>query len=187
MAAMGAAVPIATYIDDFTRLGREAFLRVHPEPLLLLASDKAVSDGSWSNFTTDSIQADAASAANLLSDEELAAIARMEALEVLTIDKSMDSPWRGRICLGRARNNDLVVKAPSISKLHAHFLVDSDGSLSVSDAGSQNGTLVNGTAVARGQTVPLRPRDDLQFGTVRAVFHTAESFYSFLATSVSGR
>jgi hypothetical protein len=49
-----------------------------------------------------------------------------------------------RISLGRARNCDIVLRDPSVSKLHAHFRVKDDGKFDLVDRLSENGTEING-------------------------------------------
>ena len=53
---------------------------------------------------------------------------------------------------------------PGVSRLHAVLLRTADGSWSVVDPGSANGTLVNGTEIARDQIVPLRDGDRIHLG-----------------------
>jgi hypothetical protein len=53
---------------------------------------------------------------------------------------------------------------PGVSRLHAVLIVAADGSWSVVDPGSANGTLVNGTEIARDQIVPLRDGDRIHLG-----------------------
>jgi pSer/pThr/pTyr-binding forkhead associated (FHA) protein len=53
---------------------------------------------------------------------------------------------------------------PGVSRLHAVLIKASDGSWSVIDPGSANGTLVNGTEIARNQIVPLRDGDRIHLG-----------------------
>jgi hypothetical protein len=53
---------------------------------------------------------------------------------------------------------------PGVSRLHAVLLPTADGSWSVVDPGSANGTLVNGTEIARDQIVPLRDGDRIHLG-----------------------
>jgi pSer/pThr/pTyr-binding forkhead associated (FHA) protein len=53
---------------------------------------------------------------------------------------------------------------PGVSRLHAVLLRAADGSWSVVDPGSANGTLLNGTEIARDQVVPLRDGDRINLG-----------------------
>src|ERR1700722_12860661 len=53
---------------------------------------------------------------------------------------------------------------PGVSRLHAVLLRDATGSWSVVDPGSANGTLVNGSEIARDQIVPLHDGDRIHLG-----------------------
>jgi FHA domain len=53
---------------------------------------------------------------------------------------------------------------PGISRLHAVLLRAADGSWTIVDPGSANGTLLNGTELAPGQVVPVRDGDRIHLG-----------------------
>ena len=53
---------------------------------------------------------------------------------------------------------------PGVSRLHAVLLKAPDGTWSVVDPGSANGTAVNGTEIPPGQAVPLREGDRINLG-----------------------
>jgi hypothetical protein len=53
---------------------------------------------------------------------------------------------------------------PGISRLHAVLLRAADGSWSIVDPGSANGTLLNGAELAPGQVVPVRDGDRIHLG-----------------------
>jgi hypothetical protein len=53
---------------------------------------------------------------------------------------------------------------PGVSHLHAVLIAQPDGTWSVLDPGSSNGTQVNGTEVATGVPVPLHPGDRVCLG-----------------------
>ena len=53
---------------------------------------------------------------------------------------------------------------PGVSRLHAVLLKAPDGTWSVVDPGSANGTAVNGSEIPRGQAVPLRDGDRIHLG-----------------------
>ncbi|MGH3249701.1 MAG: FHA domain-containing protein [Trebonia sp.] len=53
---------------------------------------------------------------------------------------------------------------PGVSRLHAVLLLAPDGTWSVVDPGSANGTAVNGSEIPRGEAVPLRDGDRIHLG-----------------------
>jgi hypothetical protein len=53
---------------------------------------------------------------------------------------------------------------PGVSRLHAVLLKAADGTWSVIDPGSANGTAVNGSEIPPGQAVPLRDGDRIHLG-----------------------
>ncbi len=62
---------------------------------------------------------------------------------------------------------------PGVSRMHAALIAEPDGSWTVLDPGSENGTLVNGTEIAAGVRVPLHDGDRIHLGawtviTIRA-------------------
>jgi pSer/pThr/pTyr-binding forkhead associated (FHA) protein len=102
--------------------------------------------------------------------------------------KSGRNPFQDRISLGRATNNDVILAHPSVSKVHAHFLgEDLDGPLGPSelrlqDAGSKNGTGINGRAVIKGPPVQLRAGDSLKFGDIQCELLDAAGLHFYIRT-----
>jgi len=62
---------------------------------------------------------------------------------------------------------------PGISRLHAVLIAAPEGTWSVLDPGSANGTLVNGREIPTGDPVPLRDGDRINLGawTAITVYH----------------
>jgi hypothetical protein len=58
---------------------------------------------------------------------------------------------------------------PGVSRLHVVLVADPDGTWSVVDPGSANGTLVNGDEIPAGETVPLRDGDVIHLGAWTAL------------------
>jgi hypothetical protein len=69
------------------------------------------------------------------------------------------------ILIGRAATNDVILAHSSVSKLHARVRIRDDG-LVLSDAGSSNGTIVNGDQLGNGEDLALGSTDLLRFGGV---------------------
>lgn len=85
-----------------------------------------------------------------------------------------------RVSIGRARNNDIVLRDASVSKFHAWLKCDESGTFYAGDASSHNGTFVNGEPLRAGAPVPIAPGDELAFGNVDAVMCPAEILWDAL-------
>jgi pSer/pThr/pTyr-binding forkhead associated (FHA) protein len=77
--------------------------------------------------------------------------------------------------LGRAAENDVVVDDATLSRVHLVLRRGEDGSWTARDAGSRNGTKVDGAPAAR--ALPLRPGSTLEAGAVRLTFYDAAGLY----------
>lgn len=85
------------------------------------------------------------------------------------------------VTIGRARNNDIELRAQDVSKFHAYVMFGADGEASITDAGSTYGTFVKGRQLrAREDRVTLSPGDEVRLGSVVMRFHTPGSFFDYL-------
>jgi hypothetical protein len=97
------------------------------------------------------------------------------------VAKSGSNPWSDRILVGRASNNDIVLRNDRISKLHAWFQVTPRGGWRVFDARSANGTRVDGVAVPPGEEgLEVQPGQTVHFGTVPALLASSGELYDAL-------
>jgi pSer/pThr/pTyr-binding forkhead associated (FHA) protein len=71
---------------------------------------------------------------------------------------------------GRHPDSDILLDDVTVSRRHAEFRLDKDGSWTVADVGSLNGTYVNCQPV---DSVVLANNDQVQIGRYRLVFLTA--------------
>lgn len=101
-------------------------------------------------------------------------------ITALPIRKNAENPFQAHISVGRARNCDLVIRHPSVSKLHARLRAE-PGQLTLIDAGSQNGTFINGTRLLPQESMPIGTNDQLLFGSVPARTARSEEIYSLLS------
>ena len=90
-----------------------------------------------------------------------------------------DAAFLDKITVGRTRNHDLVLRDASVSKFHAAFQPQEDGSMTLRDMGSKNHTFVNGDKLSGSHL--LEPGDSLMFGSVAALFCSPEGLWSALA------
>lgn len=101
------------------------------------------------------------------------------------IKKHADNSWLEWIAVGRARNNDLILRHQSVSKLHARIHSDQGGivgknpgaSLWLTDMKSTAGTLVNDASLRPSEPCQLGPGDEIRFGQVTCDFLDPAALY----------
>lgn len=131
--------------------------------------------------------------ANLISATQIVPLSPSGALPdvlpegILPVVKSERNPYRDRVSIGRASICDMVLAAPAVSKLHAHFLMEPGGGWSVRDARSTNGTFVNGQRLQEEVRVPIRPGDRLRFAYCDGRFFDAAGLHALLTTAPAAR
>jgi hypothetical protein len=86
---------------------------------------------------------------------------------------------KGRITVGRTNENAVVIDHPSLSRLHAWF-ERGRRAWQLIDAGSRNGTVVNGKRLSARDPQILSDRAVVGFGDVSAQFFHPEGFVAFL-------
>lgn len=71
-----------------------------------------------------------------------------------------------RKSIGRTKENEIVIDDPSISKIHAALVLNSNDQLVLADTGSTNGTFINDSRISYGRAYGVNDGDVLKFGTV---------------------
>lgn len=170
------------------RLDVDLFVRASPGMYLLGVLPSTLHDDPMRrSFTTlppfSVADLEAAAAEQNLRD-------RTQGRFLCKVEKTDKNPFQNRISLGRAKNNDMVIEHPSVSKLHAHILIDDPETLrllaspllQIQDAGSRNGTLINGHPLSALKAVPLPPGARLLFGDVICDLLSAASLHRIMRT-----
>lgn len=154
---------LQSFAEEWLREGREAFLRAHPDPVLLVQLGQAP-----------------------LDDGELRTTAMAHGqpsrgpgweMVVAEIRKRTADPFKAFIWVGRDAGCDVILPFDSISKLQAQFQKREGGYLLL-DVGSKNGTAVGGEALQRDRPHPVPDGAELHFGQVRARFCMPARFAS---------
>lgn len=118
------------------------------------------------SFPSEKVDFETCDAHNYLARLTRTSRSDQDELRVLPIEKSSRNPYTDRISLGRARNCDIVIRHPSVSKLHAHIRVEGDGGYTIADVGSHNGTRVDDRVLVPHTPEPLTIGSVISFGTV---------------------
>jgi pSer/pThr/pTyr-binding forkhead associated (FHA) protein len=127
----------------------------------------------------------------VINPEELARITQgkpdrsLSNLTLEKIEKTERNDWKRHISVGRAPNNDLVIRHPSVSKLHAHIRhATYQGSgpanatpLLLEDVGSSNGTKIDGQPLDEGVAVIIRDFTHITFGEIAAEVLESRSLF----------
>ena len=167
----GSALPLEAFVEDAQSLSPDEFESRHGSGFFLLTATKISSPRD--SYSTD---------VQLLSDEDDGS-AHTGSLSTLVF------PLRSEVhivTVGRATSNDVVIPDPSVSRKHALLKRGEDGVFLIRDAGSSNGTTVNGRSVlSRGQGPPteLKPGDDVHLGRVSCTFVDAPALRQFVLQS----
>ena len=100
---------------------------------------------------------------------------------VFLLTKTRDNAFQRRVTVGRTSNNDLAVEDSSVSRFHAWFQrEDEDAPWFVVDAGSKNGTRVNGKPLEAKKPAPLGNGTRIRVGHVELSFFDARGFIKML-------
>jgi hypothetical protein len=97
---------------------------------------------------------------------------------VVPIRKRFEGSFLQNVSIGRARNNDIVLRHSSVSKFHALIEIHDGKHLMVKDSDSRNHTYVDGQQVV--SRVEVSPGQTIRFGSVDAYVCSGESLWRAL-------
>jgi hypothetical protein len=165
--------PLRDLVARLKEQGPQALLpELGPFVLVGSASETREPSGSWS-FATKSFRIDE-------MDTDPAVRPRafdMEDTVVYPLRKRV-STFAGVILVGRSTSNDVPIEDRTISKLHARIKLGPRG-FHVEDAGSRNGTWLEGVRIER--EVEVCAGDAIGFGSRAFRVYEAERFASLLS------
>ena len=162
------------FVTAVTQQSRAAFEEAHGYPFFMLQMpETAAKPDEWS-FQTRTVVGPRAGQGRVV----LAAGA--DRYRVFALIKQVGNPWPERVSIGRARNNDVVLPDNSVSKLHAHYTQDKEGRMFIIDAGSRNGTVVNGRRLASNERAPVKIEDTIIIGILQLVLVTSGMVYDLV-------
>jgi hypothetical protein len=159
---------VSDYADELKRLGDDAFVQQFPHNVLIVTGVVgALAEQVALNRTM------ATQPQGLTVQSVVGLIGR-----VFPMVKGKYSP-PGPIALGRTPDNDVTVAESSISARHCFVRVLAS-EIQLTDAGSTNGTFVNGVRLAAKKSQRVVEGDVLTLGRFTLTFHTARGFIKAL-------
>jgi pSer/pThr/pTyr-binding forkhead associated (FHA) protein len=86
-----------------------------------------------------------------------------------------------RLLVGRGEDRDVSIDHSTVSKRHAFLVLDAEsGAYRLGDAGSTNGTFINGQRIESGKPVSLRDGCIISFGDCDYLFLSPAGFVELL-------
>jgi hypothetical protein len=134
----------------------------HPDPVLLIARDSE----EWEEHTT--VDTD--------ENVEPASVSMRLPSVVFAIRPKPLNTAAQRVTLGRSSVCDVVLPFAAVSKVHAYLSKLGPHLWQIEDAGSTNGTSVDGAEVKQNRRAPLRDGSMISLGKVKARFLLPVSF-----------
>ena len=163
--------------------GRDAFIAAHPHLFFLQLAEGETTQAVERSFKT----ANALPAAAMqLARDGYQMTVDLARVTLYVIAKAANNPWKERIIVGRARNNDVSIDHGSISKVHA-YVTQSGNEYTIVDAGSRNGTWVNGRPVSTTDREKLRVGAQVRLGSVVLELIDAASVYDRFKDAIQKR
>jgi hypothetical protein len=95
--------------------------------------------------------------------------------------KRRDGETKGPVFVGRTVETDVTIPEYSISKKHCLFQREGARAYTVMDAGSTNGTILNGERLARGVRAPVACGSVIGLGRFVFLFYDPEGFLTYLS------
>jgi pSer/pThr/pTyr-binding forkhead associated (FHA) protein len=168
------SIPLDELIALARRTTREDFCAQFAYPFLSPRQDTDES-GAWSSLDWET------DVRPYSTPKEREAPQPPRELRYLPLVTRPGSAYPGRVWVGRAPNCEVLLKHPSVSKLHAFFIANPDvRKWGLADARSANGTIVNGQRVEPLTEVPIAPGDLITFGDIETIFLDPGSIYERL-------
>jgi hypothetical protein len=159
-------------------LGRERFLAKHTSPFLVL--DALGDDRDAEGFATVGGGNRRPRAPGVRKGDMPLPRTRAAAIQ----KREGANDFANMITVGRAGNNDILLEVSSVSKFHAYFTHDSsDGRWYLHDAGSSNGTWIDGERLGGSHgKAALHDGAQVQLGPdARARFYEAAALFELIA------
>lgn len=100
-------------------------------------------------------------------------------MEVYPLEKKPGAPFSDMITVGRTANNDVVLNDITVSRFHAYFKRRGDQWV-VCDAGSKNGTQLDGQRLVARKERPVANGSLVRIGDIETAFYVKDALYELL-------
>jgi hypothetical protein len=162
---------VQEYLEAFREMGEEAFRRTYDHPFLLFPDKHGTGDLKTyhTRMATKEAALDPTSTGKTLDQFRV------------VVPRHKRARADERLLVGRGEDRDVAIDHSTVSKRHAFLIYDSQsGGFQLGDAGSTNGTFINGQRIESGSPVPLRDGSIISFGDCDYLFLSPDGFIDLL-------
>jgi hypothetical protein len=156
---------------------KEAFVAKFPLPCLVVDFSSEMQKEKMYDTHTST---DKKSSTMLSTGGEVAPAPGMGTQFVQFLEKSDRNTFAGKITVGRAVNNDLIIPDLSVSKLHG-FFTETSRNPRFQDVGSTNGTFLEGKRADENRPVQIRSGAVMHIGTVPTYFFLPSDLFEYIS------
>jgi len=159
------SLPLEALVQVFRERGEEYFRKRYARPYLMVVGVPDI-ESDWLDPKTVESQV----------IEKVPGDANAGQRRVIPVVKTNRNAFASRITIGRAKNNDIVIRASKVSKLHAAILpADRSDRYELMDMGSANGTRLNDVRLPPREAAPLVNNDRIGLWRYEFEFRLPES------------
>ena len=163
---------VQDYMETYLDLGEEPFLEKYNHPFLLFPEKHG--SGNFSTYHTR--MADRGSGSRIAGTGQ-----EIKQFRVLQPNLPGEGEFPSKYLVGRSQERELFIDHSTVSKRHAFMSYDTEKeAYKMGDAGSTNGTFLNGQSVEAGDTVYVRDGNVVSFGDCDYMFFTPTGFIQLL-------
>jgi translation elongation factor P/translation initiation factor 5A len=105
---------------------------------------------------------------------------RLSGMKAIPLVKTSRNVFSSKITVGRATNNDVIIRAQMISKAHATFILDDGNRIKLMDMGSANGTMINGKKLRKREMAAVTSGDTITFWRFVFEYQELDAFVQLL-------
>lgn len=103
------------------------------------------------------------------------------AIEVYPLMKKPGASFADMITVGRTANNDVVLRDVTVSRFHAYFRRRTENEWVMADAGSRNGSELDGAPLEARREREIRSGAPVRIGDLELTFYVASELFDVLA------
>ena len=163
---------VKEYLDILLSSDDKAFLASHNHPFLLYPEKHGA--GGFATYHTR--MADRGAGQKIAGSGT-----EIKKFRVLLPNQDLKSKFPNKMLVGRSTEREFSIDHSTVSKRHAFLSLDKEkDAYRLGDAGSTNGTFLNGQTVESGAPVYLRDGNIVSFGDCDYLFFSPKGFVDLL-------